>query len=173
MQQLFQRILLILVLAVAGTTAFAPLSPRIASSQLERTSLASSSDPNEKLPSSFGSSDPVVPPAKQEPSPPPLWLTQLANVVIDGTSAVFSTLCLGISMGLVLNIFGYGYTFHDGDFRLDTLPQLRQDAQFRREINRSMREAAIAQQAASRVASSNMAMTSGEMATSVFVSEEF
>jgi len=73
----------------------------------------------------------------------PAWLRSGVFALLSGTSAVFSTLCLGMSLGLVLNLFGYGYMFVEGQgLRIDTLPQIRQEAQFRREIQKSMAEAA-------------------------------
>lgn len=46
-----------------------------------------------------------------------------------------------LSIGLLLNIFGYGYQITpEGQLRIDTISQLREEAQFRQEVARSMKE---------------------------------
>eukprot|EP00977_Amphora_coffeiformis_P015850 scaffold4743_cov171-Amphora_coffeaeformis.AAC.23 len=45
-----------------------------------------------------------------------------------------------LSIGLVLNICGYGYSVSSEGIRIDTLPQLREEAQFRSEVAKSMKE---------------------------------
>ena len=55
---------------------------------------------------------------------------------------IFLGTCL--SLGLVLNLFGYGYTFSIQDgLRIDTISQFRTENQFRREAIRLEKERAI------------------------------
>lgn len=69
--------------------------------------------------------------------------TTLRNILLQinfGFAYIMITLGALLSIGLVLNIFGYGYQIRDGQLRVDTLSQLREEAQFRQEVYKSMKE---------------------------------
>ena len=79
------------------------------------------------------------------PSRPPQWLETSVQFAIFLTTNAFSAICIGISAGLVLNVFGYGYIYdkEQGGIVIDTLPKLREEVQFRRAVYQSMHEAAV------------------------------
>ena len=52
-----------------------------------------------------------------------------------------------LTIGLVLNLFGYGYQFTpEGQLRIDTIQQFREENQFRVEVQKSMKEYRMQQQ---------------------------
>ena len=57
----------------------------------------------------------------------------------------YAMIALGtaLSLGLVLNILGYGYQWTDHGLRIDTLEQLRTDNQFQRAVMESMKETRV------------------------------
>ena len=70
--------------------------------------------------------------AKKEKSPPPVLLQSMvkaALTVLDASSYVVGT---AFSVGLLLNLCGYDYTFQDHKFRIDSVENLRNEKMFRR-----------------------------------------
>lgn len=55
-------------------------------------------------------------------------------------SAAMISVGIALSLGLLLNVMGYGYQLRDGAFRIDTLQQLRIESQFEREIKIKIKE---------------------------------
>eukprot|EP00527_Entomoneis_sp_CCMP2396_P003127 CAMPEP_0198137172 /NCGR_PEP_ID=MMETSP1443-20131203/708_1 /TAXON_ID=186043 /ORGANISM="Entomoneis sp., Strain CCMP2396" /LENGTH=169 /DNA_ID=CAMNT_0043798519 /DNA_START=36 /DNA_END=545 /DNA_ORIENTATION=+ len=71
----------------------------------------------------------------------PKWLENTLQFALFLISNAFTALSLCFSAGLILNLVGYGYRFEDGGIRIDTLPKLKEEVQFRRAVYSSMEEA--------------------------------
>jgi hypothetical protein len=70
---------------------------------------------------------------------------KILGTLLNGLSLSFSfvTTVMGVllSFGLLLNLFGYGYQITpERELRIDTIGQLREESQFRREVLKSMKE---------------------------------
>jgi hypothetical protein len=70
--------------------------------------------------------------------------TFLRNLLLQinfGFAYIMIALGILLTAGLVLNLFGFGYQITpEGQLRIDTITQLREEAQFRREVFNSMQE---------------------------------
>ena len=76
-------------------------------------------------------------------------VAQIAEYISLLFSYIIQFLGVAFSLGLILNICGYGYTFDfERGLEIDRIENIRKELQFRREIVRSANDAAVADKGA-------------------------
>jgi hypothetical protein len=126
---------LLSIRTVRRQVSHVPISQKMDDDDTEETTPAKDDDLDDSSPE-----DKAPPPGKKEPSEFKKGL-QRAGLTLSFTWS-YLNIALGalLSVGLLLNILGYGYALTDHGIVIDTLGNMREDQQFHKAVIESMKD---------------------------------